>query len=98
MSDSLVATRAVQTGQVIRDFTVRLQKTLDWDVPNLGSRIKAARDADPRPVWKIAAEAEMSAQNWYRIEKEEQVLPYKTLLRIEAVLGVNFGVVVPTED
>ena len=34
----------------------------------------------------------MSQMNWYRIEKEEQDLPEPTLLKIEEVLGVNFGV------
>lgn len=75
--------------------TVRLQKTIDWEVPDLGIRIKAAREADERPVWKIAAEAGMSAQNWYRIEKEGQVLPLETLRKIETVLGRDFEIEVP---
>lgn len=69
------------------------------EVLGLGARIREARETyqektEPRPsVNAIAAQAGMSHTNWYKIEKElTVVLPLETLLQIEAVLGVEFGV------
>lgn len=62
------------------------------DVPNLGQKIKQAREADPRSLKSICETIRMSQMNWYRIEREEQDIPESTLRKIENVLGVNFGV------
>ncbi len=62
------------------------------DAPNLGQKIKEARDADPRSLKSICETVGMSQMNWYRIEREEQDLPEVTLRKIEDVLSVNFGV------
>ncbi len=62
------------------------------DAPNLGQKIKEARDADPRSLKSICETVGMSQMNWYRIEREEQDLPELTLRKIEDVLSVNFGV------
>lgn len=67
-------------------------KTTRIQVPGLGERIKEAREADARPLTEIAELAGMRSMNWYRIEKETQALPVETLRKIEAVLGVDFGV------
>ena len=71
---------------------MKVTKTLEVDAPGLGAKIKAAREADRRPLLSICRELNMSSQNWYRIEKEEQTLPIETLRQIEQVLGVDFGV------
>ena len=62
------------------------------DTPNLGQKIKEAREADPRSLKFICETVGMSQMNWYRIEKEDQDLPELTLRKIEDVLGVDFGV------
>lgn len=54
--------------------------------------IREARERDRRSLAKICREINMSTQNWYRIEREEQDLPIDTLRKIETVLGVEFGV------
>ena len=74
---------------------VQVVRTIEIDVPDLGERIKEARiSAQKRgkSLTKIAAEAGMSVQNWYRIEQERQKLPEETLLVIEKALGIDLGV------
>jgi transcriptional regulator with XRE-family HTH domain len=67
------------------------------EVPGLGSRVKDARLSDPRSLLAICREVGMSPRNWYNIEDGvTKALPVETLRRIEAVLGVDFGV--KTED
>jgi len=72
--------------------SVEVSRVQKIDVPNLGTKIKAARKADQRTLAAIAAAAGMSTQNWYRIEDERQTLPEETLRLIEQVLNVDFGV------
>lgn len=71
---------------------MRVVKTIAVDVPNLGQKIRQAREADSRPLVKICAEVGMTPANWYRIEAEKQMLPLETLIKIEEVLGVSFGI------
>jgi transcriptional regulator with XRE-family HTH domain len=73
-----------QVMKVVRETAV--------DVPNLGQRIEQARKADPRSLKALCDAIGMSAMNWYRIEREQQDLPEETLRKIEAILGVDFGV------
>jgi transcriptional regulator with XRE-family HTH domain len=75
---------------MLRDMKV--VRTIELDVPNLGERIKDARKSDSRSVTQIAGAAGMSVQNWYRIENERQTLPENVLRMIESVLGVDLGV------
>ncbi len=75
--------------------TVQVVREIILDVPNLGERIKEARisaQKQGKSLTKIAADAGMSVQNWYRIEQERQKLPEETLLLIEESLGVDLGV------
>jgi transcriptional regulator with XRE-family HTH domain len=73
---------------------VKVERTQLVDVPGLGAKIKAARESSDRPLRSLADEAGMTTANWYRIENEEvKRLPEQTLRKIEAVLGVDFGVV-----
>jgi len=72
---------------------MEVYKTKTVQIVGLGEKIKTAREADPRPLTTICDLMGMSTNNWYRIEKEAQSLPYETLQKIETVLGVNFGVI-----
>ena len=72
---------------------MKVRKTIDINVPNLGEKIKKARERDSRSLSEICRQMEMSNMNWYKIESEEtKALPIETLRRIEEVLGVDFGV------
>ena len=68
-----------------------MQVTLSVDVPNLGQRIKAARERRGLPPTKVAALADMSVANLYRIESEDtKSIPWDTLKRLGAALGEDF--------
>lgn len=68
-----------------------MQVTLSVDVPNLGPRIKAAVEASGKSPTAIAALAEMSVANLYRIMAEEtKSIPRETLKRLSEVLAVDF--------
>ena len=71
---------------------VRITKEIWTEVSGLGELIKDKRLSDRRSLKSICDAVGMSAQNWYRIEKEQQSLPIETLRKIEEVLGVDFGV------
>lgn len=68
-----------------------MQVTLSVDIVNLGARIKKAReDRGLTPTW-VAAMADMSTANLYRIEKEDaKTLPRATLIKLSQALGVDF--------
>jgi transcriptional regulator with XRE-family HTH domain len=77
---------------------MKVVKEIEVDVPDLGVRIKEARENDPRSLRAIAKAAGMSATNWLRIEEENnKTLPLKTLKTIQNVLGVSFGVEIDGE-
>jgi transcriptional regulator with XRE-family HTH domain len=68
-----------------------MQVTLSVEVPHLGAKIKAAREKSGKSPTAIAALAEMSVANLYRIESEEtKSIPRETLKRLSEVLGVDF--------
>ncbi|HEY9806599.1 MAG TPA: helix-turn-helix transcriptional regulator [Candidatus Obscuribacterales bacterium] len=65
--------------------------TLSVEVPHLGPRIKAAREASGKSPTAIAALAGMSVANLYRIESEDtKSIPRETLKRLSEALGVDF--------
>ena len=72
---------------------MKITKKISMEVPGLGEKIKQARLADRRSLSSICKEVGMSAQNWYRIEKDlPTYLNIETLQKIEEVLGVDLGV------
>ena len=76
---------------------MKVVKTTAIDVPDLGEQIKTAREQFQSrtgdSLAAIAARAEMTTSNWYRIEKEEaKSLPVATLRQIEEGLDVDLGV------
>lgn len=64
------------------------------EVPNLGTRIKEARQRHKDSLVKLCERAGISRQYWYGIEAESinHPLPLETLRSIEEVLNTNFGV------
>jgi transcriptional regulator with XRE-family HTH domain len=72
---------------------VKIRKTIDYEIPSLGQKIKEARKQSPKSITDLASEAGMSVGNWYRIESEKvDFLPESTLIAIQAVLNIDFGV------
>lgn len=65
--------------------------TLSVEVPQLGKRIKQAREASGLSPTEVAAMAGMSTANLYRIESEDtKSVPRETLQRLGAALSVDF--------
>ena len=74
--------------------TVKVRRSVDIEIQGLGAKILAARQASGRSMESLAGEAGISKVYWYDIEKERvrDALPEDTLRKIEAALGVDFGV------
>ncbi|GET38883.1 helix-turn-helix domain-containing protein [Microseira wollei] len=76
---------------------MKVERVQAVEVPGLGNKIKEAREADKRSLTQICGLVGMSTANWYRIEQEKnESVPEETLRKIEAVLGVEFGVNFPS--
>ena len=75
---------------------VKVIRTLEVEVPNLGQKIKEARNRikneKGKTITDLASASGMSAQNWYRIENERQTLPEETLRLMETALECSFDV------
>ena len=72
---------------------MKVRKTIDIEVENLGEAIREARKLDKRSLADICKLVNMTPSNWSRIEKEQtKALPLETLRKIEEVLNVDFGV------
>jgi len=72
---------------------MKVRRTVEREFPGLGTRIKKAREADSRSLAQICGEIDITAANWYKIEKEEtKFLPLETLRKIEKVLQVDLEV------
>lgn len=71
--------------------TLLMLVTVTVEVPHLGQTIKAAVENSGKSPTAIAALAEMSVANLYRIMSEEtKSVPRDTLMRLSAVLEVDF--------
>jgi ribosome-binding protein aMBF1 (putative translation factor) len=78
---------------LIEQLLMKVRRVVEKEVPNLGARIKEARETDSRSLAEICRQIPMTPMNWYKIEAEEtKALPIETLRRIEEVLGVDFEV------
>lgn len=63
------------------------------EFPGLGDRIRKLREASPKSLTQLAAEAGISVPHWNRIENEKvRELPLETLRGVEKALGVDLGV------
>ena len=77
-------------------YLMKVRKILETSAPGLGQKIKSARENDKRSLLQICQEVGMTPTNWYKIEAEEtKYLPLETLVAIEEVLKVDFGVTFP---
>ena len=64
------------------------------DVPNLGKRIRQAREQDPRSLSQICRDCGISRSYWYQLEGEDLRAPAteEIIRKIEATLGVDLEV------
>ena len=71
--------------------SMKIRITKDVEIPELGARIKAARDADPRPVGELARLAGISRGYWYDLEAEKfrAAVPLATIQAVADVLGLD---------
>lgn len=76
---------------------MQVSVTFRFECPDIGAHIRRARLNQPKSITKLAAEADMSVANWYRIEQERSTASLKGLRRMEAALGVDLGIPVPAE-
>ncbi|MEL4897724.1 helix-turn-helix domain-containing protein [Crocosphaera sp. Alani8] len=77
---------------MIKATPMKVTKTVEKEVPNLGKRIYEARMRDRRALTQLCGLVGMSTQNWYRIESERQSVPIETLRKMEKALGIDLGV------
>lgn len=73
---------------------MKVRITRDVEIPSLGARIKAAREADPRSVGELAKLAGISRGYWYDLEAEKfrAAVPLATIQAVADVLGLNLGI------
>ncbi|MGH2412885.1 MAG: helix-turn-helix domain-containing protein [Microcystaceae cyanobacterium] len=68
-----------------------MQVTLQVNLPDLGSRIRKARETKKLTSTWVAAQAGMSVANLYRIESEDaKSLPRETLRKLSEAIGIDF--------
>jgi transcriptional regulator with XRE-family HTH domain len=62
--------------------------------PDLGKRIKQARERDSRSLSQICRECGVSRAYWYQLESEDLRAPAteEIIRKVEAALGVDLGV------
>ena len=67
---------------------------LEIEIPNLGQKIKQAREADPRSVTKLAKTVGISRNYWYQLEAEAVLggVAEDTIKKIETVLDTDFNI------
>ena len=67
---------------------------LEVEIPDLGKRIKNAREADTRSVTKLAKTVGISRNYWYQLEAEAVLggVAEDTIRKIEEVLNADFGI------
>ena len=73
---------------------VRRIVKLEVEIPDLGKRIKEARETDPRSVAKLAKTVGISRNYWYQLEAEAVLggVAEDTIRKIEEVLNADFGI------
>jgi transcriptional regulator with XRE-family HTH domain len=72
---------------------VRQIRKREIDVPDLGDRIRAAREASKKSVTEIVRAINVSRTYWYNLENsKEDGISEDKLREIENLLNVDFGV------
>ena len=76
--------------------SVQVKKVIEIidNFPQLGQRIRQAREADPRSLSQICRECGISRSYWYQLESEDLRSPAseEIIRKIEAALGVDLQV------
>jgi transcriptional regulator with XRE-family HTH domain len=71
---------------------MRVTHELESVVPELGQRIRQAREISRKSITELASLAQMSRGNWYKIEEGyHKSIPLGTLKRLENALNTDFG-------
>ena len=77
-------------------MSVRVRRIIkhEVDVPQLGAKIKKAREASNISLTKLSQQVGISRNYWYQLESETVLggVAEETLRKIEQVLGTDFGV------
>lgn len=70
------------------------------EFPNLGERIRKARESDKRSLTQICKDCDLSRSYWYQLEKEDLRSPATedVIRKIETVLGIDLDVKFPKES
>lgn len=80
----------------VKKQPMKMVRTTAVDIPDLSEKIKKARYAAKAKgisLSKICIDADMTASNWYLIEKgKTKAISLETLRRIEKALNADFGV------
>jgi len=73
---------------------MRVRRIQEVEVPGLGERIRAARFVTGRSLEGLCEAVGLSRTYWYDLEREtlKGTLSIENLRKIEAVLGVQFGI------
>lgn len=78
----------------MKTLQVKRVQTSVIDFPNLGQRIKEAREKDERSLVQICKECNISRAYWYQLESEDMrsAVTEEIIRKIEAVLKIDLGV------
>jgi DNA-binding XRE family transcriptional regulator len=80
--------------QLMQASVMLVRKTVFAEAPNLGQRIKDAKDRSGKSIEKVCREVGISRQTWYNIENEflKSGIDYEMLQKIEECLNFDSGV------
>lgn len=75
---------------------MQVKRTIEvvLDFPELGTRVKNARESDKRSLSQICRDSGISRSYWYQIENEDLRAPVTEdiIRKIETVLGIDLNV------
>jgi len=77
---------------------MRVRKVQEVDVPNLSSKLMAARKASNHSLLEICRQLDITPTYWYKLEKtESSTINYELLKKIEALLPLNLDIRFPED-
>ena len=78
----------------MKTLQVKRVKTSVIDFPDLGQRIKEAREKDNRSLVQICKDCDISRAYWYQLEAEDMrsAVTEEIIRKIEKVLNIDLGV------
>ena len=79
---------------IMNQLQIKRVKETILDIPDLGQKIKLARENDSRSLSQICRECNISRSYWYQLESEDLRAPAseEIIRRVESTLNVNLGV------